>query len=158
MKISSKGEYSLRALIALGENTGKVMTVTEISTITQVPSPYLEKILMQLKQLSYITSRRGFGGGYRLRINPSEICIGDVIRKLEGPLAPMSCVSVTSYEPCELEGNCRLQPLWGLVRDTVSHILENITLDDILKNKVIEKEQLLNGTWGNRWDVRMDIE
>ncbi|WP_209121361.1 Rrf2 family transcriptional regulator [Alkalihalobacillus sp. BA299] len=150
MKISSKGEYSLRALITLGQNVGKVMTVIEISSITDVPTPYLEKILVQLKQLGYISSRRGFGGGYRLKQKPSEICIGDVIRKIEGPLAPMSCVSVTSYEPCSLEGNCSLKPLWGLVRDTVAHVLENITLDDLVENRVREKEELLNSLWSNR--------
>ncbi len=150
MKISSKGEYSLRALITLGENEKKVMTVTEISDLTLVPTPYLEKLLMQLKQLGYITSRRGFGGGYRLRVNPSEICIGEVIRKIEGPLAPMGCVSITSYEACSLEGNCRLQPLWGLVRNSVSHILENITLEDLLNNQVNTKEELLSELWGKR--------
>ncbi|OLO27041.1 transcriptional regulator [Alkalihalophilus pseudofirmus] len=150
MKISSKGEYSLRALITLGENAGKVMTVAEISALTKVPSPYLEKILIQLKQLGYITSKRGFGGGYRLSQNPKNICIGEVIRKIEGPLAPMGCVSVTSYEPCSLESSCSLKPLWGLVRDTVAHVLENITLEDLVKNKVTEKEDLLNGLWNNQ--------
>ncbi|WP_078428002.1 RrF2 family transcriptional regulator [Alkalihalobacterium alkalinitrilicum] len=150
MKISSKGEYSLRALITLGENAGKVMTVAEISALTKLPSPYLEKILIQLKQLGYITSKRGFGGGYRLSQNPKNICIGEVIRKIEGPLAPMGCVSVTSYEPCSLESSCSLKPLWGLVRDTVAHVLENITLEDLVKNKVTEKEDLLNGLWNNQ--------
>lgn len=61
--------------------------------------------------------------------------IGEVIRKLEGPLAPMSCVSVTAYEPCPLEGDCLLKPLWALVRDTVAHVLDRTTLDHLLQGK-----------------------
>lgn len=150
MKISTKGEYSLRALITLGENEGKVLTVSEISAFTQVPVPYLEKILLQLKLLGFISSKRGFGGGYRLNGHPKQICIGEVIRNIEGPLAPMGCVSVKSYEPCNLENGCLLKPLWRLVRDTVAHVLENITLEDILQKRIKEKEALLYGLWGFR--------
>lgn len=150
MKISSKGEYSLRALITLGENEGKVLTVSEISNFTQVPAPYLEKILAQLKLLGYVTSKRGFRGGYRLKTNPKNICIGEVIRKIEGPLAPMSCVSINAYQSCNLENSCLLKPLWSLVRDTVAHVLENIILEDILEKRISEKEGLLHGLWGNR--------
>lgn len=150
MKISSKGEYSLRALITLGEHDGKVLTVSEISQFTEIPSAYLEKILIQLKVLGYITSKRGVGGGYRLKVHPKDINIGEVIRKIEGPLAPMNCVSINAYQPCNLESRCLLKPLWGLVRDTVAHVLENITLEDILKKRIHEKEELLHGLWGKR--------
>ncbi|MBB6446404.1 RrF2 family transcriptional regulator [Bacillus benzoevorans] len=136
MKISSKGENALRALIVLGQHQGNVMTIEEISKRTLVTDNYLEKILLQLKKLDFVTSKRGIGGGYLLRKKPSEINIGEVVRQLEGPLSPMGCASVTKYEPCELEPGCQLKPLWSLVRDTIALVLEHTTLEDLLENRV----------------------
>jgi Rrf2 family protein len=136
MKVSSKGEYSLRALIMLATNSNVRLTLDEISKETLVSPPYLEKILSQLRVLGYINSKRGIRGGFQLQVAPTDIIIGDVIRRLEGPLAPMNCVSVTSYQACALEGNCMLQPLWGLVRDTVADVLDRTTLADLVERRV----------------------
>ncbi|WP_017729177.1 RrF2 family transcriptional regulator [Halalkalibacterium ligniniphilum] len=136
MKVSSKGEYSLRALLYLAQYPDRRLTVQEISDAILVPIPYLEKLLGQLRTLEYISSRRGTGGGFQLMKAPAEISIGEVIRQLEGPLAPMGCVSVTSYEPCQLEPACMLKPLWGLVRDTVADVLDRTTLADLLKRSI----------------------
>jgi Rrf2 family protein len=136
MRVSSKGEYSLRALIVLAKYSEKRLKVKEISEEILVPTPYLEKLLAQLKTLDYITSKRGMDGGFQLKKESSEIFIGEVIRKLEGPLAPMGCVSVTSYEACSLEPTCLLQPLWGLVRDTVADVLDATTLQDLLDQNI----------------------
>ncbi|SFS60631.1 RrF2 family transcriptional regulator [Marininema halotolerans] len=136
MKISSRGEYALRALIVLGLQNKRVMSIADISEKTLVPLSYLEQILLQLKMLGYVTSKRGKYGGYRLCQNPEEIVIGQVIRRLEGPLAPMSCVSVTAYEPCPLEEGCLLKPLWALVRDVVADLLDHTTLSHLLHNQL----------------------
>jgi Rrf2 family protein len=136
MKISSRGEYALRALLALGQHQGTVMTIQEISDKTLVTVNYLEKILLQLKKLDYVTSKRGISGGYYLHKEPNEINIGEVVRNLEGPLSPMGCASITKYEPCQLEVGCQLKPLWSLVRDTIAHVLEQTTLEDLLTNRV----------------------
>ena len=136
MKVSSKGEYALRSLLLLGNNQGKVLGIQEISEKTLVSIHYLEQILLQLKKLGYVSSKRGARGGYMLHRNPEEINIGDVIRELEGPLSPMSCASITKYEPCPLEEGCQLQPLWSLVRDTIAYVLERTTLDDLLQNRI----------------------
>ncbi|MFC7371615.1 RrF2 family transcriptional regulator [Fictibacillus iocasae] len=134
MKISSKGEYALRALIVLGGKYGSDLVQTkDISSETLVPPPYLEQILLTLKNHGYVKSKRGAKGGYSLKRPPSEIVIGDVVRDLEGPLAPMSCVSLTSYEYCLLEDRgCLLKPLWSLVRDVVAELLDHTTLEDLL--------------------------
>ncbi|WP_027417011.1 RrF2 family transcriptional regulator [Aneurinibacillus terranovensis] len=132
MKISSRGEYSLRALIVLGRHNDQVIPISEIAAQTLVPVHYLEQILLQLKMHGFVKSKRGAQGGYTLRKQPEEICIGEVVRKLEGPLAPMGCVSLTSYESCPLEQNCLLKPLWGLIRDTIAQVLDNTTLGDLL--------------------------
>lgn len=136
MKVSSKGEYALRSLLVLGQHQGNVMTIQEISEKTLVSIQYLEKILLQLKKLDYVQSKRGAKGGYLLHKNPEEINIGEVIRNLEGPLSPMACASITQYEPCPLEGSCQLKPLWSLVRDTIAYVLERTTLEDLLLNRI----------------------
>lgn len=136
MKVSSKGEYALRALIFLGNHQGKVLGIQEISDKTMVSVHYLEQILLQLKKLGYLTSKRGAKGGYMLHKQPEEISIGEVIRDLEGPLSPMGCASITKYEPCDLEGGCQLKPLWSLVRDTIAFVLEQMTLDDLIHDRL----------------------
>ncbi|MFC7391828.1 RrF2 family transcriptional regulator [Scopulibacillus cellulosilyticus] len=136
MKISSRGEYALRALIVLGLENGQILQIADISERTLVQTDYLEQILLKLKMLGYVKSKRGKNGGYTLAKSPDQIVIGEVIRQLEGPLAPMSCVSVTSYEPCPLEGHCLLKPLWALVRDTIARLLDKTTLEHLLKGKI----------------------
>ncbi|WP_025027124.1 RrF2 family transcriptional regulator [Caldalkalibacillus mannanilyticus] len=136
MKISSRGEYALRALLVLGQQSGYILSISEISEKTLVTIKYLEQILLQLKKLNYVESKRGVQGGYKLVLSPEQIVIGEVIRQLEGPLSPMSCASVTAYEPCGLEGSCLLKPLWVLVRDTIAKVLEKTTLDDLLKGRI----------------------
>jgi Rrf2 family protein len=136
MKVSTRGEYALRALILLGQHPNEVIPVADISATTRVPINYLEQILLNLKKLGYVTSKRGIRGGYTLRLPSDQIVIGEVIRRLEGPLAPMGCVSVTAYEPCPLEEGCLLKPLWALIRDTVARLLEQTTLDDLLRGRI----------------------
>ncbi|PLR78647.1 transcriptional regulator [Bacillus sp. V3-13] len=136
MKISSRGEYALRALICLGNNKDQLTSIGEISEKILVPINYLEQLLLQLKRNGYVQSKRGVNGGYKLSRSPREIIIGEVIRNLEGPLAPMGCVSITSYESCPLEEGCLLKPLWALVRDTVADLLDHTTLKDLLEGNV----------------------
>lgn len=136
MKISSRGEYALRALLLLGTHEGKVMGIGEIAEKTLVSQHYLEQLLLQLKKLGYVSSKRGARGGYILQKSPKEISIGEVIRDMEGPLSPMACASITKYEPCPLEKGCQLKPLWSLVRDTIAFVLERTTLEDLLQNHI----------------------
>lgn len=114
------------------------MPLSGISEQILVPAPYLEQILLRLKQHGYVKSKRGSNGGYTLRVRPKDVVIGEVVRQLEGPLAPMGCVSLTAYEACPLEEGCLLKPLWALVRDTVAHVLDRTTLEDLLTGKLPE--------------------
>jgi Rrf2 family protein len=141
MKISSRGEYALRALIYLGRQENQLTSIGEIAEKTLVPDTYLEQILLQLKRNGYVQSKRGVNGGYKLSRSPREIIIGEVIRNLEGPLAPMGCVSVTSYESCPLEAGCLLKPLWALVRDTVAELLDKTTLMNLLEGNIDSKNK-----------------
>lgn len=136
MKVSSRGEYALRALLVLGQRAGEVLSIAEIAEKTLVTVNYLEQILLQLKLHGYVVSKRGIHGGYMLLLQPKEVCIGEIIRTLEGPLSPMGCASITAYEPCSLESSCLLKPLWVLVRDTVAQVLDQTTLADLLEKKL----------------------
>lgn len=135
MKVSSRGEYALRALIYLGQKNS-LTPIEEVAEKTLVSVSYLEQILLQLKRNGYVQSKRGVNGGYKLSKSPKDIIIGDVVRNLEGPLAPMGCVSVTSYESCPLEAGCLLKPLWALVRETVADLLDRTTLHDLLSGAI----------------------
>ena len=111
-------------------------------------------MLLQLKKLGYLTSKRGAKGGYMLHKQPEEISIGEVIRDLEGPLSPMGCASITKYEPCDLEGGCQLKPLWSLVRDTIAFVLEQTTLDDLIHDRLTKLKEMISLSLKGHLDER----
>lgn len=136
MKVSRRGEYAIKALMYLGGKTASPgVTTSEIAKHAQIPEPFLNQILLVLKNGGLLRSRRGAHGGYVLNKTASEITIGEVARLMDGPLAPIQCASVTAYEPCpscpEPE-SCRLRILMRKVRDSISDILDQTTLEDLL--------------------------
>lgn len=137
MKLSKKGEYALRALIDLGlaQELGRPMLrISELAEKENLPVKFLEQILVLLKGAGYLDSKRGSRGGYLLRKPLDEIVIGDVIRLLDGPLAPVRCVSKTAYQPCSCpdETHCGLRILMEDVRAAISNILDRHTLADVV--------------------------
>jgi len=103
MKISKRGEYALRALIDIGiaKELGRdLVQIGELATQERLPVKFLEQILTQLKEAGYVDSKRGKYGGYHLKMAADRIRFGSVIRLIDGPLAPIACVSQTAYEPC----------------------------------------------------------
>ena len=132
MKISVRGEYALRALVVLGMNAGQgtVVTTAEISQRQNIPKRFLEQILSDLKGAGLVESKRGISGGYRLRRSADSISLAEVVRHIEGPLAPISCVSERYYEKCTCpdESKCGIRSVMKEVRDAIVGILENVTL------------------------------
>jgi Rrf2 family protein len=138
VKVSKRGEYALRALIDFGlaEALGRpLLQVSELASKEDLPVKFLEQILMQLKAAGYLESRRGKHGGYLLARPPENICIGQVIRLIDGPLAPISCVSQTAYERCSCpdEEHCGLRMLMLDVRNAIANILDRYTLADVVE-------------------------
>jgi len=136
MKLSVRGEYALRALIVLGMDflaDDSVVRIQEISARQNIPKRFLEQILNDLKSARIVESKRGIAGGYRLRVPPERITLAEVIRHLEGPLAPVSCVSECFYEKCSCpdEARCGIRSVMKEVRDAIVKILENVTLADL---------------------------
>ena len=138
MKISKRGEYALRALIDLGiasELGWPMLQISELALKEKLPIKFLEQIFTQLKAAGYVKSRRGKFGGYSLARPTNRIKFGEVIRLIEGPLAPIRCVSHTSYARCSCpdEAHCGLRILMFDVRNAISTILDRYTLADIVE-------------------------
>src|SRR5881409_3204804 len=132
MKLSLRGEYTLRALLVLGQNYSSqpVLRIQTISRLQNIPKRFLEQILNELKSAGIVESRRGVAGGYRLRMAPEQVTLAEVIRYIEGPLAPVSCVSERFYERCTCpdEPNCGIRSVMKDVREAIVKILESVTL------------------------------
>jgi Rrf2 family protein len=131
VKLSVRGEYALRALIVLGLNYEQpVVRIQTISRLQNIPKRFLEQILNELKAAGLVDSRRGVTGGYRLRLPPDKVTLAEVIRYIEGPLAPVSCVSERYYERCTCpdENNCGIRSVMREVREAIVKILESVTL------------------------------
>src|SRR5471030_3047736 len=115
MRLSKKGEYAVRALVEIGfEAHLRPGTLIQISTVahrTNIPEKFLEQILLALRNGGVLRSKRGVEGGYSLAKPSDQITLGEVIRLLDGPLAPISCVSETAYERCTCpdEESCGLR-------------------------------------------------
>ncbi len=139
MRLSKKGEYAVRALVEIGfESHAKPQNLIQISTVahrTNIPEKFLEQILLALRNGGVLKSKRGVEGGYSLAKAPSEITLGEVIRLLDGPLAPIPCVSVTAYEHCSCpdEQSCGLRIAMQQVRDAIAGILDNYKLDRLIQ-------------------------
>jgi Rrf2 family protein len=138
MKLSKKGEYALRSLIILGiaaEVERELVQVSELARSEQLPVKFLEQILHTLKSAGIVESQRGKFGGYRLARSAAKITIGEVVRLVDGPLAPIRCVSQTAYESCSCpdEVHCGLRMLMLDVRNAISGILDKYTLADVVE-------------------------
>ena len=138
MKLSKKGEYALRSIISLGiaaEVGRNLVQVSELADNEQLPVKFLEQILQTMKEAGLVQSVRGKYGGYRLAKPAREIAIGQVVRLIDGPLAPIGCVSQSAYEPCTCpdEAHCGLRMLMLDVRNAIANILDRYTLADVVE-------------------------
>ncbi len=135
MRLSKRGEYGLRAMIELAscEEEDGVMQIRELAERQQIPAKFLEQILLTLKNAGLLNSKMGVGGGYYLARPPQEITLGQIVRVLDGPLAPIRCVSQMAYEPCGCpdEETCGLRLVMLDVRNAIADILDHTTLADV---------------------------
>lgn len=149
MRLSKRGEYGLRAMIILAGTPGlgsalPVVQIKEISEREKIPAKYLEQILLALKNAGLLHSRMGVGGGYYLARPPGEITLGQIFRVLDGPLAPIRCVSQMAYEPCGCpdEQTCGLRLVMGDVRNAITQILDRTSLADVTRRQESVRQQL----------------
>jgi len=140
MNLSKRGEYGLRAMIdiatTLRSHDGHgVVQIKDIAERQHIPAKFLEQILLTLKNAGVLHSRMGVGGGYYLARPANEITLGHIARVLDGPLAPIRCVSQTAYETCGCpdEKTCGLRLVMLDVRNAIANILDNTTLADVVE-------------------------
>lgn len=132
--LTKKGKYGLKALVYLAQiPSGELALVNDIATANNIPKKFLDAILGELRNAGFVNSRKGKGGGYRLARTPDEINVGQVIRVLDGPLAPISCASRTRYERCDDcdEVTCQVRQVMLEVRQAIADVLDHRTLAEM---------------------------
>lgn len=134
--ISQKAKYALRALSALARaEAGEPLQISDIADRQNIPKKFLEQILLDLKRNGLVTSRRGKQGGYLLLRPAAEITYGEVLRLIDGPIAPLPCLSRRAYQRCEDcpdEETCRLRKVFGQVFWSYLVLIDSLTLADLV--------------------------
>lgn len=146
MKLTKRGEYALRTLIRLGIAERMNEGVISVSTLAQqehLPSKFLEAILFELRGAGYVESVRGKYGGARLARPMKSIKMGDVVRLIDGKLAPIGCASETEYEKCSCpdEVHCGLRMLMIDVRNAIANILDRYSLEHVVEVTLRKQER-----------------
>ena len=143
MKISTRGEYGLRALMELGLEPGKGLSLRDIAARQNISLDYLEQIVPALKSSGLVKAKRGAQGGYQLARDPADITVLEALRALEGPFEPMICLSdgtkssiaSTKNGSCGASGSCAVQEVWRELQLAVETVLRNLTLAELLRRQ-----------------------
>ena len=145
--LSMKSKYAIRALMVLAANEGKMLQSKTIAKEADAPMKFLESILLELKHQGLVESKRGIFGGYYLAKPSKQIMLGEVIRKIDGMLAPIGCASVTAYQKCDDctdEKSCAIRHAMIEVRNAISDVLDKKTLAEMVRNKSCEPRKRLH--------------
>ncbi|MGF7161413.1 Rrf2 family protein [Rhodoligotrophos appendicifer] len=136
--ISQKTKYALQAMIALARSEqGSVVNIADLAEARGIPQRFLEQILLVLKHNALVASRRGPRGGYILIKPASEITIGSIVRMIEGPIAPLPCLSKRAYrrcDDCRDEASCEIRRIFFEVHQATTNILDRVTLQDAISD------------------------
>jgi Rrf2 family protein len=134
--LSQKAKYALKAMLVLAKESGHgPILIAEIAQRERIPRKFLEVILLELRNHGLLQSRKGKGGGYLLARHPNQITMGEILRIVEGPLAPLPCVSKVAYRRCDEcrdERTCAIRMVMKDVREATARILDSTTLADVL--------------------------
>jgi len=136
--LTAKGKYGLKALMHLGSlPPGTTVQAIDIADANNIPKKFLDAILGELRNAGIVYSKKGPGGGYLLARSAGEIQIGQVIRTLDGPLAPIACASRTAFhrcDDCKDVRACAIRIAMTKVRDALSDVLDRMTVADMLRD------------------------
>lgn len=134
MKISFSGDYALKAILDLALNFNNGLSrISDIAKRQDIPLKYLEQILLVLKGAGYVKSQRGPKGGYYLAKKPRDIMMGEIIRLVEGPVSPITCVSKSGYQRCKEEGSCVFRPIFDKIRVMTENVVDQTSFADLCK-------------------------
>ena len=138
--ITQKTKYALKALAALADardGAAEALSIEDIAARSGTPKRFLEHILLDLKRAGMIGSRRGRNGGYVMIKDPRTVSLAEILRRVDGPLAPLPCLSRRAYQPCEDcpdEEACRIRAVFGEFYSTYILMIESLTLADIQRS------------------------
>jgi Rrf2 family protein len=134
--LSQKAKYALRAMLELAEaRPGEALLISEIAERQRLPKKFLEQILLELKRRGLVQSKRGKNGGYALLKPASTISFGEVIRIVDGPMAPLPCLSRTAYRRCADcldEATCKIRRVFAVTHDATAKVLDQTSLSDAM--------------------------
>jgi len=139
MRVSKKSRYGLRAMIYLAKvfKKGRPFPLKKIAQKEAIPFDYLEKIFSKLEKAGLVHAKKGVNGGYFLSLPPWKIKVGDILRILEGTMAPVGCVAKEKDKRffCPRKKTCKSFFVWKKVRDSLTSALSSITLADLIRKK-----------------------
>lgn len=132
MRISTKGEYGIRAMLDLALHYGKgPIPLKSVAERQKISTHYLEQLMATLRKAGLVESVRGAQGGYKLAKPPEAMVVGEIIRALEGPISPMPCVDEDEGKNCKQGDGCVTRELWKKLRDSMVDVLDSVTLEDL---------------------------
>jgi Rrf2 family protein len=135
--ISQRAKYALRALVMLsGVEKGVSLSIAEIAAEQRIPKKFLEQILLELKRHGIVESRRGKVGGYLMLRQPEDVTYGEVLRLIDGPIAPLPCLSIIAYKKCEDckdEASCEIRKVFANVAAATREVLDKTSILDSLE-------------------------
>ncbi len=133
MKITYKGDYALKTILDLAQHFGNgPVAINDLSRRLDIPTKFLEQILLDLKRAGFVESRRGKVGGYSLARHPAKLTLGEVTRFIDGPLEPIACVD-KHYSGCHDLAHCVFRGIWEDVSRATARIIDNVTFEDLLR-------------------------
>ena len=134
MKLSTKGRYGLKAMLDLAvHNSEGQVVLKSIAERQGISENYLEQLFAVLKKATLVKSIRGSQGGYTLGASADSITVGDILRALEGSLAPVECVMEDSPKPCNRFDHCVTKGIWEKIRDSINAVIDSTTLEDLVE-------------------------
>ncbi len=133
--LTNKGKYGLKAMVHLaGLEPGALAQVQDVADSNAIPKKFLDQIFSELRNAGLVFSKKGKGGGYALARPAFDISVGQIVRVLDGPLAPIQCASVTAYRPCDDCGDekaCAVRLMMVQARNAIATVLDSHTLADM---------------------------
>ena len=141
LKISTKGQYGLRALIDLAQySEDEPISISSIAARQNISERYLEQLMAMLKKANLVKSIRGASGGYFLAKPGSKISVGDVLRALEGNIEPVECAAYQPEEVCEAADSCVTKYVWQKINESINQTVDEIMIEQLVaESKTVKK-------------------
>ncbi|MGN7868027.1 HTH-type transcriptional regulator CymR [Paracoccus haematequi] len=145
--ITQKMKYALKAMLVLGDEAAQphpeALTIEKIARRSDTPKRFLEQILLEIRNAGMVSSIRGRSGGYLLIKRPSDISISELLRLIDGPIAPLPCLSRRAYQRCEDcrdEASCRIRKVFAEIFWSYLILIESLTLEDMLRSEQVAEQ------------------